>query len=316
MRVQRALLAVALVLTAPAFAATHTVNVVGLAFEPASLTIAEGDTVTWNFQSYPHTSTSDATSGPDSWDSGIVSMGGTFSHTFVTLGEHEYYCAVHSSPDGTMMNGVVTVEAAAVAPDLVAVSPSTGNIGGGTLVTLTGTSFTAECTASFGGTAAATGFVDEMTLEATTPAHAAGAVDVVVACPAGTDTLASGFTYVPDTTPLLAAVDPDSGPASGGTLVTLIGSNFESGCSVTFGSRAATSVTFVNGSTLRAVTPAHDEGTVDVSVSCPDGGDTLAASYTFAAAPADAAAVPAVSPAMLLLLAAMLASAGVLLSRG
>lgn len=91
--------------------ATQNVNVgPGLAFSPSTVTVLPGETVIWTFQGAPHSTTSNATSGPEFWDSGIVfTVGQTFSHTFNTVGSHPYYCQVHSSPTGTMMNGVVIV---------------------------------------------------------------------------------------------------------------------------------------------------------------------------------------------------------------
>jgi plastocyanin len=86
----------------------------GLAFSPATVTVAPGETVTWDFQGL-HTSTSDAMTGPEVWNSGLLSSG-TFSHTFTTPGTHPYYCALHSFPGGTMMNGVVQVKGAGATP--------------------------------------------------------------------------------------------------------------------------------------------------------------------------------------------------------
>ena len=89
----------------------------GLSFTPPSVTIAQGDTVRWVWQGALHSSTSDATTGPEVWNSGLLSTG-TFSHTFNTAGDWPYYCTLHSSPGGTAMNGVVHVTAAAPAPTL------------------------------------------------------------------------------------------------------------------------------------------------------------------------------------------------------
>jgi plastocyanin len=92
-------------------AADVTVQVVNpMSFDPAAVTINTGDTVTWFFQpGGTHTTTSDATSGPEVWNSGFIPGGSTFSHTFNTPGVHEYYCQFHSSAGGTSMNGVVIV---------------------------------------------------------------------------------------------------------------------------------------------------------------------------------------------------------------
>jgi plastocyanin len=82
----------------------------GMTFTPANVTVVPGETVTWTFAGIPHSTTSEATSGPEFWDSGVVVLtGATFSHTFSTPGSYPYYCSVHSSPGGTAMNGVVQV---------------------------------------------------------------------------------------------------------------------------------------------------------------------------------------------------------------
>src|SRR5438093_7988901 len=101
---------------AAAFCVTVDVTVgPGLNFTPPSVTIAQGDTVRWVWQGALHSSTSDATTGPEVWNSGLLSTG-TFSHTFNTVGDWPYYCTLHSFPGGTAMNGVVHVTAAAPAP--------------------------------------------------------------------------------------------------------------------------------------------------------------------------------------------------------
>jgi plastocyanin len=98
-----------------AAAADQTVQVgPGTIFSPANVTVAPGETVTWQFQEL-HTSTSDSQTGPEVWDSGFLSSG-TFAHTFQTPGTYPYYCAVHSSPGGTAMNGVVVVSGGGTTP--------------------------------------------------------------------------------------------------------------------------------------------------------------------------------------------------------
>jgi plastocyanin len=108
-------------------AADQTVDVgPGIAFSPSTVVVAPGEKVTWVWQSGPHSSTSDATSGSEVWDSGILSAGATFSHTFSTVGDHPYYCLVHSSPGGTMMNGIVRVAAPTVTPTPPIPTPTPG----------------------------------------------------------------------------------------------------------------------------------------------------------------------------------------------
>jgi plastocyanin len=102
-------LGVAGLLAAALLSANQTVTVgPGMTFTPANVTVVPGETVTWTWAGAPHSSTSNATSGPEFWDSGVLSTG-TFSHLFSTPGTYPYYCIIHSSPAGTAMNGIVQV---------------------------------------------------------------------------------------------------------------------------------------------------------------------------------------------------------------
>ena len=72
-----------------------------LNFQPASITVAVGATVTWtNGDSAHHTVTS--TSGPASFNSGDMGPGATFSFTFNTPGTYKYVCNYHSWMTGTI----------------------------------------------------------------------------------------------------------------------------------------------------------------------------------------------------------------------
>lgn len=133
-----AALGIALLSGFPAGAATHTVSVgPGNIFNPASVTALPGDTVRWNFLEALHSTTSDATTGPETWDSGVVfTSGGSFSRIFNTPGVYPYYCSVHSFPGGTMMNGVVRVDAALT---ILGVNPPVAPPG--TRITISGANF-------------------------------------------------------------------------------------------------------------------------------------------------------------------------------
>jgi plastocyanin len=73
----------------------------GMAFTPASLTVAAGTTVKWtNMDQVTHT----VTSTTNVFNSGNLSANGTFSFTFSTPGTYSYYCKIH-----TYMTGTVTV---------------------------------------------------------------------------------------------------------------------------------------------------------------------------------------------------------------
>jgi plastocyanin len=70
------------------------------AYNPASLTVDVGTSVTWtNTDIVSHTSTSDASG----WDSGVVPPGGQFSFVFPTAGTFSYHCAIHPGMVGSVV---------------------------------------------------------------------------------------------------------------------------------------------------------------------------------------------------------------------
>ncbi|HJQ71510.1 MAG TPA: IPT/TIG domain-containing protein [Blastocatellia bacterium] len=86
--------------------------------------------------------------------------------------------------------------------------------------------------------------------------------------------------------PVVNAVTPNTGPTSGGTAVTITGSGFQSGASVTFGGTAATNVTVTNAAQITANTPARSAGSVNVVVTNPDGqSGTLTNGFTYTQPP-------------------------------
>jgi plastocyanin len=87
----------------------HIVDVSNFVFTPANLTITEGDTVTWKWVSGSHTTTSDSTTGVNSWTSPINSTQQTFSFVITSPGLHRYYCKFHGGPNGVGMSGTITV---------------------------------------------------------------------------------------------------------------------------------------------------------------------------------------------------------------
>jgi plastocyanin len=72
----------------------------GDAFGPNAVTIAQGDTVTWNWVAGKHSVTSTTASEP--FDSGAQTAG-TFQHTFNQAGTFQYLCVWHSGMTGTVV---------------------------------------------------------------------------------------------------------------------------------------------------------------------------------------------------------------------
>ena len=189
------------------------------------------------------------------------------------------------SQSDTLTNGYSFTNAA---PQVNSVAPNSGPAGGGTSVTITGTGFLSGATVSLGGTAATNVNVASSTsITATTAAHAAGVVSVVVTNSDGqSSTLSNAFTYNP--APTVTSINPSDGPTGGGTGLTITGTNFVPGATVSFGGTPAAAVTVAGSTSIAVAAPGHAAGTVDVVVTNPDGQSaTLANGYTYSAAQAN-----------------------------
>jgi hypothetical protein len=185
------------------------------------------------------------------------------------------------------------------APVVSGVNPGSGPASGGTSVTIVGSGFTGATAVSFGSVPASSVVVVSGTqIIATSPAEGAGAVDVTVTTPGGESAAnpADQYTYI--AAPAVTGISPASGPASGGTTVTINGTGLTGATAVSFGSAAATNVTVVSGTQITATAPAQSASAVDVTVTTPDGTSPTsgAGQYTYQA-PAPVPAVTGVSPA-------------------
>jgi hypothetical protein len=176
------------------------------------------------------------------------------------------------------MRGFVESKAAclgplAAAPTVIGISPTFGSTAGGTPVTISGTGFQGSATVTLGGTAKATGvtIVNSTTITATTAAHTAGTVSVVVQNPDSQSATKTGaYTYgTPPPAPSVTGVNPGFGTTAGGTAITITGSNFVAGATVTLGGSSAV-VNTVSAMTITATTTAHAAAFVNVVVTNPD----------------------------------------------
>src|SRR5262249_4286119 len=96
----------------------------------------------------------------------------------------------------------------------------------------------------------------------------AGAVDITVTTVAGTSATGGGdqFTYNA-TVPGVGGVTPASGPTSGGTIVTITGTNFTGATGGFFDlTFSALSFTVYSDTTIIAIAPPHGAGTVHITV--------------------------------------------------
>ena len=113
-----ALLTIAVALVAAGTSETVVRMTDGRAFEPKTVNVKVGDTVVWkNVSSMSHTVTdkaglaitaTDAGLPVDAkeFDSGLISPGKDYSHTFTVVGTYKYFCIPH---EGLGMVGTVVV---------------------------------------------------------------------------------------------------------------------------------------------------------------------------------------------------------------
>jgi hypothetical protein len=179
-----------------------------------------------------------------------------------------------TTKEGTSPTGSADQFSYVPAPSVTEVSPKAGPEGGGTSVSITGTNLTGATTVDF-GLSAATSFTvnSQSSITAVAPAGS-GSVDVTVTTAGGTSltSFADQFSYLP--TPTVTGVSPGKGPGAGGTEVTITGTNLTGATAVSFGANAAMSFTVNSQSSITAVSP-PGTGTVDVTVTTPEGTSPL-----------------------------------------
>jgi hypothetical protein len=204
-------------------------------------------------------SLADTTTAPATTTESVPVSNGLASISIPSFGDGEAY--------------FLTVTPVFPKPTVASVTPSSGSTAGGTSVTITGTGLSGATAVNFGTTAAASFTVTSGTqINAVSPAHGAGAVDVTVATPGGTSATGSAdpFSYVVPA-PTVTSVAPASGLTTGGTSVTINGTGFTGATAVSFGTTPATSFTVTSDSQITAVSPTGSAGAVDVTVSTPGG---------------------------------------------
>ena len=126
--IPHAVAALALVLAAPASAATTAVQIKSTGFAPAAVTINENDAVKW-----ANTDTKDhqVVANNGSFSSGILAPGKSYTFTFKNGGTYRYHDGLHPT-----LKGTVTVKGP---PPQVTLATSAPVVKFGSQVTLTGT---------------------------------------------------------------------------------------------------------------------------------------------------------------------------------
>jgi hypothetical protein len=167
-------------------------------------------------------------------------------------------------------------------PAVTGVSPSAGPLAGGTSVTVTGVNLSGASAVRFGGTSGTGVVVNSATsVTATSPAKSAGTVDVTVVTPGGTTSVTSADQFTYEAVPTVSGVSPSTGPSTGGTSVTVTGTNLTGATAVDFGTTPGSSIVVNGGGTSLAAKAPSGAGTVDVTVVTPGGTSATSAADQF-----------------------------------
>jgi hypothetical protein len=168
------------------------------------------------------------------------------------------------------------------APFKSSLSPVSGATAGGDTVAINGTGLSTATAVHFGAVTATPTVVNDSQLTVTVPAGtAAGPVGVSVTTAGGTN---NGLTYTYVDVPTITALSPTSGPTSGGTAVTVTGTNLTTTQTVAFAGVAAP-FSVINDTEVSAVTPPGTAGAVDVVLTNSAGSVTDAGAFTYLAGP-------------------------------
>ncbi|MBR0848152.1 IPT/TIG domain-containing protein [Bradyrhizobium diazoefficiens] len=191
--------------------------------------------------------------------------------------------------DITVTNGTTSTISAAdqftyvSAPSVTSISPTQGI--GGTSVVITGNNLSGATAVRFGATAATFTVNSATKITATAPAGA-GTVDVTVTTAGGASATSAADQFTYPLPPAISAISPTSGPAAGGTTVSIFGTDFTGATAVSFGSTAAASFTIISPTVIAAVSP-PGTGTVPINVTTAAGvsGPSAGSSFTYIPAP-------------------------------
>ena len=159
------------------------------------------------------------------------------------------------------------------------VTPNQGGFLGGTVITITGANLTSTYEVTVGGASCTNvAVLSPTSVRATTPAGSPGPASIAVRTLAGTTLASAPFTYLESS---ISSVVPNWGIYTGGTAITITGTNLSGATSVTVGGVPATNVVAVSSTTVTAVTPAGSVGAVDVTVSGPKNTATAAGGFAY-----------------------------------
>jgi len=143
-------------------------------------------------------------------------------------------------------------------PEFQRLFPAAGQAAGGTTLLINGGSFAPDMEVELGGQPLFVVWLSARLVRVTTPAHAVGAVDLVLRNPGEPETVAaSAFEYVAEADPQITEFTPDRGPRTGGTRVRLKGLNLDEVVEVRFGVDSISALGGVHAASIDLLSPSR-----------------------------------------------------------
>ncbi|XP_048575327.1 fibrocystin-L-like isoform X2 [Nematostella vectensis] len=166
-----------------------------------------------------------------------------------------------------------------VVPTVSDVSPNRGSTSGGTVITLTGQSFgttLSTVSVSIGGSACTVIEVSITSLRCRTSARAAGVVTVSATVSGVTASKDSAFTYDAALTPTVTDITPISGKVTGGTNLTITGTDFgtDSGVKIMIGAKECVRISNTD-TQIKCTVPMSEAGSFPITIEIPNKGFSL-----------------------------------------
>jgi hypothetical protein len=171
------------------------------------------------------------------------------------------------TPGGTSAKTAADRFTFAAVPSVAGVSPSTGSTAGGSYIVVSGSNLANASAVSFGSAGNGVIISDSATqLVVQSPAGVAGTVDLTVTTPGGVSsiTTADQFTYIAP--PTVTQVSPPNDSTSGGSAITITGTNLSNAIAVEFGATVVSSFTSDSATQIVLNDPPEPAGNVDVVV--------------------------------------------------
>ncbi|MFZ9889800.1 MAG: IPT/TIG domain-containing protein, partial [Myxococcota bacterium] len=225
----------------------------------------------------------------------VTRVGSTLVTALSPAGVNGRVGVSYVAPDGQFTSLPGSYEYLA-APALSTVNPNSGPLVGNATVVILGNNFASGTKVYFGAKQAqiiSTSGNSQLTV-LTPPGDDPSPVAVRIVNPDGqSSTLTSGYRYA--LPPFLTSVTPARGSTQGGTIIEIIGGNFEEGISLLVGGQVADTVTRLNPNRMFATVPARERGPASIEVRNPDGQNaTLLQGFNYEQ-PADLGSPPVIS---------------------